>query len=362
MSEVLQEVQLSLAEFDREQLPEDQRDLQGDEFCEAVREHLAAQFANERGAAEVIVTGDRIIIRWMDSVTGQSLAGIGIEQLKAGQVDKGIATLRQALKRNPSDHVALLNLGMALTEQGDCEESIAVLGSLLDAYPDHAPGWVALGVAQARVNRNDEAIASLQKATVLYPGDGYAHKNLGALLAKKGHLTGAIPHLQQAVSILPRDAQAWLNLAMAWEQSGEADRACLAYQKVLDLDTTSEVGKRAEESLSRMAAATFRQQSTGLRPDAVTYCLKALERFKGMPKSEVQKIAFEIAMLGSRGIDVSAPDEKYQLQSIPGKFSGLNLLCLQYVGFQIIDPSIDLGFDLSAEFKAAMSLHQRGEV
>jgi hypothetical protein len=81
-----------------------------------------------------------------------------------------------------------------------------------------------------------------------------------------------------------------------------------------------------------------------------------------MPKSEVQKIAFEIAMLGSRGIDVSAPDESYQLQSIPGKFSGLNLLCLQYVGFQIIDPSIDLGFDLSAEFKAAMSLHQRGEV
>jgi hypothetical protein len=77
-----------------------------------------------------------------------------------------------------------------------------------------------------------------------------------------------------------------------------------------------------------------------------------------MPKSEVQKIAFEIAMLGSRGRDVSDPAERYTLQSISGNFSGLNLLCIQYVGFQILDPSVDLGFDLSAEFQGALQIHQ----
>jgi tetratricopeptide (TPR) repeat protein len=163
MSEAPQEVQLSLAEFDREQLPAGQRDMQGDEFREAVREHLGAQFANERGAAEVIVTSDRIIIRWTDSTEGQSLTNMGIEHLKAGDADKGIATLRLALKRNPADHEALLNLGMALSEQGQWEESIAVMGNLLNEYPAHAPGWVALGVAQARMNRDDLAIASLKR-------------------------------------------------------------------------------------------------------------------------------------------------------------------------------------------------------
>jgi hypothetical protein len=76
-----------------------------------------------------------------------------------------------------------------------------------------------------------------------------------------------------------------------------------------------------------------------------------------MPKPEVQKIAFEIAMLGSRGPDVNDPTERYQLQSIPGKYSGLHLVCIQYVGFQIINASLDLGFDLSAEYQAALSVH-----
>ena len=76
-----------------------------------------------------------------------------------------------------------------------------------------------------------------------------------------------------------------------------------------------------------------------------------------MPKPEVQKIAFEIAMLGSRGLDVNDPAEQYQLQSIPCKFSGLHLVCIQYVGFQIINPSLDLGCDLSAEYQATLSVH-----
>jgi len=76
-----------------------------------------------------------------------------------------------------------------------------------------------------------------------------------------------------------------------------------------------------------------------------------------MPKSEVQRITFEIAMLGSRGLQVNDPAEQYQLNSIPGKFSGLHLLCIEYVGFKIIDPSVDLGFDLSAEYAAACKVH-----
>jgi hypothetical protein len=65
-------------------------------------------------------------------------------------------------------------------------------------------------------------------------------------------------------------------------------------------------------------------------------------------------------MLGTRGLDVNDPAPKYTLTSIPGKFSGLHLLCIEYVGFQIIDPSIDLGFDLSAEYAAARKRHGAG--
>ena len=90
MSEAPQEVQLSLAEFDRTQLPVEQRELTGDDFREAVREHLSAQFADQGGAAQIAVTEDRIIMRWTDDTEPKPLSHVGIEYLKAGNLEKGL--------------------------------------------------------------------------------------------------------------------------------------------------------------------------------------------------------------------------------------------------------------------------------
>jgi tetratricopeptide (TPR) repeat protein len=359
MSEAPQEVQLPLAEFDRSQLPVEQRELNGDDFREAVREHLSAQFADQGGAAQIVVTDDRIIMRWTDNTEPKSLSHVGIEQLKAGNLEKGVATLRVALQRNPNDLDALYNLGMALTEVGEIEEAIRVLEGLLNLESQHAPGWTALGVAQSTAGREDEAVASFAKATEFAPNDGHAHKNLGALMAKLGHTAAAMPSLAKAVALLPDNAQAWINLAMALEQTEQWNAADAAYQNVMRLEGNGELGQRAEEGRSRIAAALFHNQTTGPRPDAISYCLDALERFEGMPQPEVQKIAFEIAMLGSRGINLNDPEKTHTLQSLPGTFSGLHLLCLQYVGFQLLDPTIDVGIDLSAEYQAAIEIHRR---
>jgi len=47
------------------------------------------------------------------------------------------------------------------------------------------------------------------------------------------------------------------------------------------------------------------------------------------------------------------------LQSMPGKFSGLHLLCYEYVAFQQIAPGKDIGFDLSAEYGTARALFEK---
>ena len=130
--------------------------------------------------------------------------------------------------------------------------------------------------------------------------------------------------------------------------------------KVLALDQNGRIGEMAEQGRSRIAQQAFRARGGGFRPDAISYCQGALERFKDMPRAEVQKITFEIAMLGSQGLDVNDPAEQYSLRSIPGKFSGLHLLCIEYVGFQIIDPKVDIGFDLSAEYQAACAMSGEG--
>jgi tetratricopeptide (TPR) repeat protein len=269
--------------------PESQRDLRGDEFRRAVQDHLIAEFIDGAGAAEVVITGDRIIIRWVDTAEAGPMTGRGIEFPKAGDYKKGITTLRMAVALNPND--------------------------------------------------------------------GYSHKNLGAILSRSGARAEGIKQLRRATELLPSDPATWLNFGLALEDDDELAEADEAYLKVIALDPTGQIGQRAERGRSQIAEKTFRGRGGDLRADAFSYCLGALERFEGMPKSEIQKITFEIAMLGRRGLDVNDPAQKYSLTSVSGTFSGLQLLCIEYVGFQLVDPSVDIGFDLSAEYAEARKAH-----
>ena len=95
MPDTPHDIQFPLADFDRGQLPEDQRGLEGDAYLQAIREHLIGQFVGQGGAAEVAVTHDRVIIRWKESDKAESLAKQGTNHLKQGNTEKGIATLQQ---------------------------------------------------------------------------------------------------------------------------------------------------------------------------------------------------------------------------------------------------------------------------
>ena len=88
------------------------------------------------------------------------------------------------------------------------------------------------------------------------------------------------------------------------------------------------------------------------------YLLDALKKFGNMSREQVPEITFEIAVIGQHGLDVNDAAQKYHLQSLPGNYSGLHLLCIMYVGFQKIAPDHSIGFDLSKEFAVAKSMYK----
>jgi tetratricopeptide (TPR) repeat protein len=92
-------------------------------------------------------------------------------------------------------------------------------------------------------------------------------------------------------------------------------------------------------------------------PATVMYLVSALERFGHMSPDEIQKVAFEIGLLGTAGIDYTKADRRYSLKSIPAEqFSGLQLLCLMYVGFKKIDPTLDTRLDFKDAYEMALKL------
>lgn len=90
------------------------------------------------------------------------------------------------------------------------------------------------------------------------------------------------------------------------------------------------------------------------KPDAYTYCLDALRRFDGKSRDEIFAVASEIGILGMTGIDHTSSDKTYSLKAYPGEiFSGLQLLCLMYVGFNMFDPNVNCGLDFSEAYEKA---------
>ena len=95
-------------------------------------------------------------------------------------------------------------------------------------------------------------------------------------------------------------------------------------------------------------------------PAAVWYLLSALERFERMSNDQIRAVTFEVGVLGASGIDYASSEAKYTLKAFPDEqFSGLQLMCLMYAGFQRFAPDQDVGMDLRGPFLTALELHER---
>jgi hypothetical protein len=64
-------------------------------------------------------------------------------------------------------------------------------------------------------------------------------------------------------------------------------------------------------------------------------------------------------MLGTKGFDINDTDQQYQLRSMPGRFSGMQMVCIMYVGFKRIAPEYAASFDLSNEYAAALEIFEK---
>lgn len=332
-------------------------------FRDAVKAYLSAEFGRFGGWSSIDVDNHIIEVSWTpDRQPADPLAQI-VERLKHGEYPGAITLLRLFLSDKPNDVPLLYNLGMALSDTGQLDDAVNHLRRAVALAGDFTNARIALGVALQRQGKNTEAIANLQEAVNRAPDNHTAHRNLGACSLKAGRTVEAEEHLRRATLLEPKDQQAMFGLAEALVALGRSKDAHDAYKKTIDLDEYSKIAKAAQDALRKLAEQSFQNLTPGTpRPDAVMYCLGALEKFASMSRAEVQTIAFEIAAQGQSGLDTNDPTPKYQLKSLGGNFSGLHLVCLMYVAFKSIASEADVGFDLANEYAAAQALYGKQNI
>ena len=262
--------------------------------------------------------------------------------------------LEELIESNPGNQDILYNLGMCYTELDEPEKAVEALSECIRYYPHHSNAYVALGFAYSRLADDEKAKDNFMRAIEIEPSNPYALRNLGGLYGKKNDYEKSILYLEKSFLINPDDQQTAYGLGYTYFHVGKLDKAEKYFIIAIDLDESTKIASMAKDL--RREIAEINLKSKGFRQDAMFYCLSALQFFKKKSLEQVRHIAFEIGIKGRQGLDVNNPDKKYTLDSMDGSFSGLQLVSYMYVGFKMVDPKLDIGLDLSEEYKQALGL------
>jgi tetratricopeptide (TPR) repeat protein len=349
---------LSVHDIDKSLLPREARSPGTDAFQQAVTKLIERDFLDFGGHASIKVTNEIIEVHYQPDPNGRDPFDVALEKLRVGAYDDAVRLLEVLLRLHPDNVDLLYNLGMALSDMGRLERAVELLARACSLASNNVNAKVALGVAYSRQQKWDDAVTTLRDALQQDDRNPWAHRNLGACLLRAGEMEEAERHLRRAVELNPEDQQNLYGLAQVLHGTRREAEADSLYVRIIQLDSHTPVADEARRQRSLLAQDSFRSAApAGIRMDAVMYLLGAMQKFGSMSREEIQKIAFEIAILGQRGIDANDPAQKYSLRSLPGRFSGLHLLCLMDVGFKAIAPEHSIGFDLSREYEVAQSMY-----
>jgi len=294
-----------------------------------------------------------------NQVQGASMKDINyaLMLIKANKLDGAKDILEELLKSEPQDKDILYNLGMCYTELDEPERAVETLSECVRCYPNYSNAYVALGFAHSRLDNDEKAKHNFLRALEIDPVNSYALRNLGGIYGKENDYEKAIECFEKSFSINQEDQQTAYGLGYSYFQIRRLNKASEYFKVVIALDESTKIANLAKDLNREIAEINLK--SKGFSTDAMFYCLSALKFFKGKTIDEVKQVTFDISLKGQQGLDINDPDKKYTLNSMRGSFTGLQLVSYMYVGFKIIDHSLDVGLDLSEEYNEALRLFEQ---
>jgi tetratricopeptide (TPR) repeat protein len=347
------------AEFDLALLPEGARERSSEAFREAVTGYYKDAYREAGGRVDVGFSDGQIEVNW-EPQAGQIPARATITALlESGRYDEAIPLLRTRLQLEP-DHVeSLYNLGMVCSDRMQLTEARQLLSRAVELDPGHANGQVALGIAALRDNDPDGAQGPLEKAVVLAPRNPFALRALGQLLLMKDNIPAALPHLQAAATVAPDDPINLFTYAqclLAIEGESHETEAGELFKRALRLAPVGELAEKIKIQQRRLAERVMRANAQSMpRLDAVMYLSSALEAYRELDPAGQKQLLAEAGAVGQKGLSINNPEQIHHLQHYRGgtTVSALQVVCILYVGVQLLLPGQDAGIDFAREYELA---------
>lgn len=176
---------------------------------------------------------------------------LGRTQVYLARYDAAIASLEEALRREPGSLPARLMLAKALLEAGRAEESRALYREIVDEHPATAEAHYGLGRIAAARRDTKAAIEHLRKACALFSGFGAAHYALARAYRETGDEAKARDELalyQQSKLGWPTVPDPWLAAIVALKTGANA-----RLRKGIQLTEEGRLREAAEEHEAALA-------------------------------------------------------------------------------------------------------------
>jgi tetratricopeptide (TPR) repeat protein len=149
---------------------------------------------------------------------------------RAGHLKDAAASYRRALALRPDLAEAHNNLADVELELGHLEAALGSLRRAVEIRPDFAEAQQNLGKTLLRLGRYEEALESCKTAVGLAPNSPQAHNSLGNVLARLGQFDEAIASFHRCIAAQPELAEAHANLANAIRSTGRLAEAIEEYR------------------------------------------------------------------------------------------------------------------------------------
>jgi tetratricopeptide (TPR) repeat protein len=160
---------------------------------------------------------------------------LGSMALEAGQTQKALSLIAQALRLKPDEPRIQANMGNVMAAQKRWDEARRYYANALRLEPEMVYALVSLGNVLRAQNHRARAEEYYRRALALAPDAAPAHYNLGLLLAARGDNEQAIHEFQTALQS-KADVETRNALALALARENRLDEAATHWRAALRLN------------------------------------------------------------------------------------------------------------------------------
>jgi Flp pilus assembly protein TadD len=215
-------------------------------------DYLAFTRAVESDESQVLVAENSATAapEILESAEPAELLEAGVAALNSGNLNAAIPLLKRALELDPKNKIGWNDLGLAHMQLGQLDDAGAAFRKQIDLNPfdEHAYNYLGFTLQQQQNYR--DAAKAFQKQIEVNPIDPVAHAALGALFLEEHKYVDAVPELDKATILLPENAPLQVSLGQAYINTGEKEKALLAFNKAIELAQTPTVWNNVAYNLA----------------------------------------------------------------------------------------------------------------